>query len=351
VRIRRWMPWLTAALAAGALAVVAGGFAQPESADKATKAQGGTFRVGIVTDIGGLNDRGFNQLANTGLIRAKTRLKVQTRALISNSQADYIPNFTSLARQNYDLIIGIGFLQTQALETMARRYPKIKWAGIDVAIEGMKTRPKNYRGLLFREQEAGYLVGYMAGLQIKAKPFSGQQTLSTVGGQKIPPVDRFIAGFRAGARAANPQVRLLNDYSQDFVDQAKCKELALAHIQRGAGIIFQVAGGCGLGALDAAKSRAGVFGIGVDADQSFLGPHVLTSAQKKVDVAVYSTIAAAMRQKANFKGGINVIFGVKEGGVGYGKISARATAGLRARAEAVRKRIAAGQIKIPTAVR
>ena len=117
----------------------------------------------------------------------------------------------------------------------------------------------------------------------------------SVGGQKIPPVDRYIAGYRYGVTKANPQATSLNGYSQDFVDQAKCKEIALDEIANGAGVIFQVAGGCGLGALDAAKEK-NVQGIGVDADQFYLGSHILTSALKKVDVAVYQTIAS--KQKA-----------------------------------------------------
>ena len=119
----------------------------------------------------------------------------------------------------------------------------------------------------------------------------------SVGGQKIPPVDHYIAGYRYGVKKANPQATSLNGYSQDFVDQAKCKEIALDEIANGAGVIFQVAGGCGLGALDAAKEKK-VQGIGVDADQCYLGSHILTSALKKVDVAVYQTIASARQQTA-----------------------------------------------------
>ena len=113
--------------------------------------------------------------------------------------------------------------------------------------------------------------------------------ISSVGGFKEPPVDRFIAGYQAGAKEAAPGIEALNGYSQDWDDLAKCKELALNQIPAGAEVVFQVAGGCGLGALDAASERD-VWGIGVDADQSFLGPHVLTSAQKKVDQAVFQTI-------------------------------------------------------------
>ena len=130
-------------------------------------------------------------------------------------------------------------------------------------------------------------------------------------------MDHYIAGFQAGAKAANPQIKTLNGYSQDFVDQAKCKEIALDQIAQGSKVVFQVAGQCGLGALDAAKEK-GVQGIGVDADQAYLGDHILTSALKKVDVAVFDAIKRA--QDGSFKGGTDVIATVENGGVGLGKI-------------------------------
>ncbi len=170
--------------------------------------------------------------------------------------------------------------------------------------------------MLFEEQEAGYLVGYMAGLYLKDE---GGGTAGSVGGQKIPPVDHYIAGYAAGVVAANPDAKTVNGYSQDFVDPAKCKELALNQIQQGAKVVFQVAGGCGLGALDAAKEK-GIQGIGVDADQGYLGDQVMTSALKKVDVAVFDEIKAV--QDDTFKGGANAIFDIKSGGVGIGKTNA-----------------------------
>src|SRR5262249_6715558 len=159
----------------------------------------------------------------------------------------------------------------------------------------------NVEGLLFREQEAGYLAGYAAGLAAKDR---GGKAVSTVGGQKQPPVDRYIAGYQAGAKAAFPGVQTLNGYSNDFSIPAKCKEVALNQIAAGSVVVFQVAGGCGLGALDAAKER-GVWGIGVDADQGYLGTYVLTSALKRVDTAVYNAIKEA--QAGNFKGGRDVV--------------------------------------------
>ena len=222
----------------------------------------------MVTDIGGLNDRSFNEAAYKGLKRAESELGVEIRVLTSKSNADYVPNLSSLARQKYDVVFAVGFLMAEATEKVANSFPTTKFAIIDSSQAGMKSKPTNVEGLLFAEQESGYLVGYMAGLYVKDK--GGDQVISSVGGQKIPPVDHYIAGFQAGAKAANPDIKTLNGYSEDFVDQAKCKEIALNQIGEGSQVVFQVAGGCGLGALDAAKEK-GVQGIGVDVDQAYLG--------------------------------------------------------------------------------
>jgi basic membrane protein A len=269
-----------------------GGSAASGTTSTAAAPAGKSIKVGLVTDIGGLNDRSFNSLANKGLGDAKSQLGATTRVLTSKSNADYVPNLSTLAQQKYDLVIGVGFLMADAVST------------------------KNVEGLLFKEQQSGYLAGYLAGLYAKDNNIT---TISSVGGQKIPPVDHYIAGYQAGAKAANPSIKTLNAYSQDFVDQAKCKEIALSQIARGSGVVFQVAGQCGLGALDAAKEKSKQ-GIGVDADQAYLGAHILTSAIKKVDVAVLDTVKQV--QDGKFTGGVNTTFDVSNDGAGLGKISA-----------------------------
>jgi basic membrane protein A len=276
-----------------------------------------SIKVGLVTDIGGLNDRSFNQLANEGLERAKSELGVEGKVLTSESDADYVPNLSSLAQQKYDLVIGVGFLMSDAMDTVATKFPDTNFAIIDFSQAALKDKPTNVRGLLFSEQEAGYLAGTLAALVVKDK--GGDPVFSSVGGQKIPPVDHYIAGYQAGIKKVLPKAKTLNDYSQDFVDQAKCKEIALNHIAEGAQVVFQVAGQCGLGALDAAKEK-NVLGIGVDADQGYLGDHILTSAQKKVDVSVFDTAKAV--QDGSFKGGEDQIFDLKSDGVGLGKLNA-----------------------------
>ena len=285
------------------------------SSAASTAPQGKKIKVGLVTDIGGLNDRSFNQLANQGLQDAVKQLGVEGRVLISKQNSDYIPNLTTLAQQKYDLIIGNGFLMADAVETAAKKFPQQKFAIIDYSPLAMKSKPTNVVGLPFKEQEAGYLVGYLAGLYAKDNGGS----VSSVGGQKIPPVDHYIAGFQAGAKKANPSVKTLNGYSQSFTDQAKCKEIALDQIAKGSKVVFQVAGSCGLGAIDAAKEKS-MQAIGVDADQSYLGPQIITSALKKVDVAVYDAIKSV--QDNTYKGGGDVTASLKTNGVGIGKISA-----------------------------
>jgi len=292
-----------------------GGSSSGSSSSASSAPEGKKIKVGLVTDIGGLNDRSFNQLANQGLQTAVKQLGVDGRVLISKQNSDYIPNLTTLAQQKYDLIIGNGFLMADAVETAAKKFPQQKFAIIDYSPTLMKSKPTNVVGLPFKEQEAGYLVGYLAGLYAKDNGGS----VSSVGGQKIPPVDHYIAGFQAGAKKANPSVKALNGYSQSFTDQAKCKEIALDQIAKGSKVVFQVAGSCGLGAIDAAKEKS-MQAIGVDADQSYLGPQIITSALKKVDVAVFDAIKSV--QDNTYKGGADVIASLKTNGVGIGKISA-----------------------------
>jgi basic membrane protein A len=330
----------------GVVVLVAGCGGGGGKSSSSTSSQGGTeIKVGLVTDIGGLNDRGFNHLSYLGLQRAQSQLGVQQRVYQAKSTQEYVPNLSTFARQGYDLTIGVGFTEADAIDTAATNFPNSKFAIVDVDQTEEKHKPANLLGLLFREQETGYLVGYLAGLEEKRRP--GKDVIGSVGGQKQPPVDRFIAGYQAGAKAADPGITVLNNYSEDFADQAKCKQIALNQIEQGAGVIFQVAGGCGLGALDAAKEKS-VWGIGVDADQSFLGPHILTSAVKRVDTAVFLAIKSVV--DGNFKGG-NMIFGLKQNGVGIGKISPKVPKSEVAKVNQIRADIISGKIKnIPTEV-
>ena len=342
--------FLLALIAALALGIAACGDDNDDgggggSSDTAAKEEGKAIKAGVVTDIGGLNDRSFNFLANKGLEDAEGDLGVEGRVLISKSNGDYVPNLSTLAQQQYDLTVGVGFLMADAVATVAGKFPDNNFAIVDFPASGLKGKPQNVEGLLFKEQEAGYLAGYLAGLWAKD---NNATTVSTVGGQKIPPVDHYIAGFQAGAKKANPDIKTLNAYSQDFVDQAKCKEIALDQIAQGSKVVFQVAGQCGLGALDAAKEK-GVQGIGVDADQAYLGDFILTSALKKVDVAVFDAIKRV--QDGKFKGGTDVIATVQNGGVGLGQIGPAGTK-YEDQIKDVTDQLAAGDIKdIPDTVK
>jgi len=315
------------------LAVVGGGTAAPAKQQAALK-------VALVTDIGGLNDKGFNALAYNGLKVAQRQYGVKGRVFISKSSADYVPNLSAGAK-GYDLVIAVGFLMGDSIAQVAKKYPKVKFAIIDVNAAGLKGKPKNVRGIVFAEQEAGCLAG------VAAATTSKSGTISSVGGLKIPPVDAYIAGYQYCAKKVKPGIKTLNGYSQDFVAQDKCKSVALDQIGQGSDVVFQVAGGCGLGAISAAADTPGAWGIGVDNDQSFLGPAVLTSAQKKVDAGVTQTIKLVTQGK--YKGGVDGLFNVKNGGVGYGKVSAKAPAraALISKPNAWSKQISTGKLKPP----
>jgi len=330
--------WIGVAVAAAVLGAVGGGQAATATGAK-------TLKIGMVTDVGGLNDRGFNHLAFVGLQQAKQRLGVQIRVAESKSPADYIPNLASFARQGFDLVLGVGYTEIGAMGAVAKRFPNTHFAIVDVANGDLAGKPKNVLGLLFHEEQVGYLAGYLAALEAKRLP--GRDVVSSVAGEKQPPVDRFIAGYQAGAKRADPGVRTINAYSQDFTDQAKCKVIALNQIAAGSVAVFQVAGGCGLGALEAAREKK-VWGIGVDADQSFLGAHVLTSATKKVDRAVFLAIQSVAQGK--FRGG-DAVYGLKEGGVGLGRISPRVPRSEVAAVNRIKAQIVAGKVTPPKVLR
>ena len=314
-----------------------------------------TIKVADVTDIGGLNDKGFNHLSYVGLVRAEKQLGIQGRVYITNTAAERKPNLQAAAQSGYGLVIAVGVLyEFGPLDDVAPAFPNTKFVGIDVDWSGLSKKPTNVRGVQFKEQEAGYLVGYIAGLEIKLHPHKGKQIISGVGANKVPAITRFLAGYRAGAKKANRHVTVKIDYANDptFNDQAKCKETTLNQIQAGSGIVFEAAGQCGLGGLSAAKQKH-VWGIGVDADQSFLGTHILTSATKHVDRAVYEAIAAFKKNPSGFKGGFNKNYNIKNGGVGYGKLSKRLSTHDRlyitTRVNRIAKLIAQGKIVPPSA--
>jgi basic membrane protein A and related proteins len=308
-----------------------------------------TFKAAMVSDTGNINDKSFNHLSKLGLDKAHRVLGAQTHVFISNSASDYLPNFTAAARQGYQAIVATGFLLGADMDTAATQFPKAKFAIVDFPWSALTHKPKNAVGLTFESQQSGYLVGYLAGLM--AKKQGGKQVVSAVGGKKLPSVDNWIAGYFAGAKKANPGVKTLLDYSNEFPVSfaAKCKELALNQIAKGSQAVFQVAGGCGLGALDAAKAnhkgKRPVWGIGVDADQSYLGAHILTSGTKKVDVSTYRFYLSV--KNGTFKGGRNFDGTLKNGLQGVGKISAKVPPAFIVKMNKIKALIIKGKIKPP----
>ena len=329
---------LAVALAATATAVVAGLAASPEgqAARDATPA-----RIGLVSDVGRFNDRSFNQSALEGLTRARRQLGVQTRAVESRAASDYVPNLATLARLRY-VPIAVGFLLAEATNTAAEQFPNNRFAIIDYSVKAPPFHSnRNVRGLTFNTNENSYMIGCLAALMARR---AGGNTISAVGGIKLPTVDIFIAGYRAGARRCVRGTVVLIGYSQDFVAQDKCKEVALNQIARGSRVIFQVAGGCGLGALDAARER-GRWGVGVDRDQRFLGRHILTSAVKRVDQSVFLTALAV--KNGTFRAGVDGVFNLKNAGVAVGRIDPRVPRAFIRQMNSLRPLIISGRIRPP----
>jgi basic membrane protein A len=308
------------------------------------------IKVGVVTDIAGLGDKSFNYLAGVGLKQAEKKYGIQGDVTVSKSNNDYVPNITKYALKGYDLVIAVGFLEEQAVGQVAKKFPNTKFAIVDdsTSVKALKGL-KNVEGLLYKEWESGYLVGYLAGLFEKsgAKGLNAANVVSSVGGIAIPPVDHYIAGFQAGAKAANPTIKLLNGYSGDFVAQDKCQGLAQQQIAQGSDIIFQVAGQCGLGAINAARDK-GYWGVGVDADQAKqIGSRLLlASAVKGVDVSVVDVVGQVVNGK--FRGGKDLLLGVNEQGAGIQGINSAVPAAMKAKIAALLVKMKAGKVRIPT---
>jgi basic membrane protein A and related proteins len=311
-----------------------------------------TFQAALVSDVGRFNDKSFNQSQLQGLLRAKAQLKIKALPLQSNSDADYIPNLTTAVRRGSNAVVCAGFLMADACAKIVSRSKNVQFAITDYPVQiapfanakGKILYP-NVTGLTYASQESGCLVGYMAALM--AKRAGGKQVIGAVGGIKIPPVDTWIAGYKYCAKRANKAITVLIGYSQDFVQSDKCKAVAEQQIAQGAKVLFQVAGGCGLGTLKAAD-EAGKWGIGVDVDQYKLAKRVLTSAVKRVDTGVYDAIQQVKQGKWN--GGHDLVFNLKNGGMGVGKISPKVPSSFITLMNQYKSKIIAGTLKVPSSV-
>lgn len=321
----------------------------PASSGSGGKTSSG-FTVGLVTDVGGLNDKSFNHLAYVGVKAAQAQYGITPKVVESTSQASYVPNLTHFAQQHANLVIAVGFLMANAVYQVAKEYPSEHFALIDSAptnAKGQTVNLPNVANLFFKEEESGFLVGVIAGLM--EKNHVGKAThniIGYMGGVSIPPVNRYIAGYVAGAQKVDSGVHILGGYSQSFTDENAGKEIGLTQISKGADILFQVAGSSGLGYLAAAQEK-NVYGIGVDANQGYLGSYVITSAVKKVNVAVEQTIRAL--QTGHFKAGDHT-FGLQQNATGFAPPSSVVPASIVSQAQAYAKKIKSGAIVPPTTI-
>jgi basic membrane protein A len=315
---------------------------------ESTAPAGPALRVGLVRGPGGPNARAFGNLAAAGLHRAADELGIEARTLRARSRSEAVASVDALAGQGFDLVFGVGGTAVGAIDAAAPTYPKVRFAIVDASVETLASRARNVVGLTFRDEQAGYLAGYLAGLVQNAETGS-KNTIGWVGAESGPSIDRYAAGYIAGARAVDPTITILHGYSHTFTDPAKCKELALQHLSLGSDVEFEAAGRCGLGVLDSANER-NIWGIASGVDESSFGPQILTSAVKHVDVAVLATIKSM--QDKSLRPGVDTVFDTANGGVGLGAISRRVPESIVVKLRTEELRLASGIVPdIPTTIR
>jgi basic membrane protein A len=297
------------------------------------------FQPAILYDLGGRNDKSFNEAAFMGAEKFKKDAGAEYRDFEIQNDAQREQALRNFARRGQNPIIAIGFSQAQAVEKVAKEFPDIKFAIVDMVVD-----LPNVRSILFREQEGSYLVGVLAAMASK----TGK--IGFVGGMDIPLISRFACGYVQGAKATNGKIEVYQNMTGTtgaaWSDPVKGGELARSQIDRGADVVYHAAGGTGIGVLQAAAD-AGKLGIGVDSNQNGLHPgKVLTSMLKRVDVAVYDSLKDA--KSGTFSAGVKVL-GLAEGGVGYAMDDNNAplvTAAMKAAADKAAADIVAGTIKV-----
>jgi basic membrane protein A and related proteins len=347
VKVSRWVILAVIGLLAAGLAT-GGALIRSGQGSAATRAR---ISVALVSDIGKFTDKSFNQNQLAGLNRAKAKLGVTVYPLQSSSISDYSPNFNTAVRKHANLVIAAGFLLANTTATYAKKFPNTHFAITDYSssvppLGSKKYKPlyKNVEGLTYAANESGCLVGVLAA-KMAAK--AGKKIIGAVGGLKIPPVDIWIAGYRYCAKKAVPGTVVKIGYSQDFSATDKCKTVADNFIGQGAQVLFQVAGGCGLGTLKAADD-AGIWGIGVDVDQYNLAKRVLTSGVKRVDNGVFQAIQ--QEQQGKFAGGSDLVFNLANGGMGIGRINPSCPKAFVTLMKKYKANIISGKLKVPSAL-
>jgi basic membrane protein A and related proteins len=341
---------LTIGLVVLLVALVFTGCQKKEEAAAEVEAPAEEMIAAMATDIGGLGDKSFNDGAYEGLKMGES-LGFEARVIESNQQTDYVPNLSGLAEDGAEVVFAVGFLMEEAVKEAARMNPDTYFGGIDIFAGD--DDPANFQGILYKEEESGYLAGIVAGLMTKeyasvSPKLNDRNVVGVVLGMFIPPVEKFEVGFIQGIKSVNPDCEVLSVTTGSFVDQAKGKEAALAMIDQGADIIFHAAGLTGLGAIQAAREQ-NVMAIGVDVDQSAVAPDtVLTSAIKKIPESVYLVLESVAND--NFQGGTKV-YGIQDDATGIAPFnnfeSIVPQAVKDAVAEAIRK-MKAGEIDIKT---
>jgi basic membrane protein A and related proteins len=317
--------------------------------------QGGAdVRPGLVLDVGGLGDQGFNDSAYAGFKRAEKDLDVKGDFLESTAPTDYADNLTQLAENGFDPVIAVGFLMTEDLTQVSKQFPDTQFAIVDSVVD-----TPNTMDLVFREQEGSYLAGIVAGLMTQEKTEytnPDDKVVGFLGGQEGPLIGKFQAGYEAGVESVCPDCKVLVKYAgatpDAFNDPAKGKEISLQQINQGADVIYHAAGNTGAGLFDAAKQEK-IFAIGVDLDQAKLFPDdpILTSVVKRVDNAVYQTIESV--SKGEKPKGTTVDRGLKEKGISlapFGRFDSVVPQKVKDEVDKAKKGIISGDIKVPDKV-
>ena len=298
------------------------------------------FKVGLVLDRGGKDDKSFNASAYEGGMEAKKQLGITLKYVEASDDNAFEPLLRAFAQKDFDLIIGIGFAQKEAIKKIAAQFPEKHFAIVDADVDA-----PNVHSLLFEEHEGAYIVGAIAALTSK----TGK--VGFVGGMDVPLIRRFEMGYEAGAKKINPQVSVVANYcgvtSEAWNNPPKGKELAMVQYDGGVDVIFAAAGASGFGVFDAAEERKKL-AIGCDSNQDWTKPGlILTSMLKRVDLAVFTTIAEAKAGK--FAGGAKH-FGLADKGVDYSvdqfneKLLPES---VRQRADDLKAEIIAGKIVVP----
>ena len=292
------------------------------------------FKIGLITDVGGVNDGSFNQSAWEGLEKAGEELGVEVNYLESATDADYQPNMETFVDEDYDLIISVGYMLADATREAAEANPDTKFAIIDDSSIDLP----NVTSLMFKAEQASYLVGYVAGLTTKTN------NIGFVVGMTNETMNQFGYGYCAGAIDANPDITVQQFNANSFADYATGKTMANTAITNGADIVFQAAGATGLGVIEACQ-EAGVYAIGVDSDQSSIAPKtVLTSAMKRVDNAVYDAVQELIDDK--LEGGVQT-FDLAAGGVDIAPSQDLISDDVIKAVDEVKEKIISGDVVIP----